>query len=737
MVGLWRTEAYRRLATPLAEVLGAPTAKALVLLKLERVEDLMGHLPRRYLSGTETTELSGLEPGEDVALVAQVANMVAHPAHGGRGSRGRLELRLTDGTGHLRATFFGKDRYLKFWQLQLSRGVKGIFVGKISVFNGELQMSHPNFVMLDEHGTIVGRADETKTSMANRVSRSGLVGIYPATSKMPTWQIAECADLVLELLKGTDDPMPAELRSRLGLPEFYEAYESIHRPESIEAAELGVDRLKFDEALSLQVTMAYRRRDAANHTAASVTRRSDGLLAAFDQRLPFTLTDGQVEVGEEIFADLARTRPMQRLLQGEVGSGKTVVALRAMLAEVDSGRQAVLLAPTEVLAAQHFESLRSLLGDLGEGQVLGAPDDATEVVLVTGSQSAAQRRAALAAIADGRAGIIVGTHALLSETVSFADLGLIVVDEQHRFGVEQRAVLQSRADLVPHLLVMTATPIPRSIAMTVFGDLEVSTLREIPAGRQDVQTTVVQAKLRPGWLDRAWERIREEVSIGRQAFVVCPRISSNDEPVPDGLPDPSVEALYEYLADGPLAGLRLGVLHGRLAGGEKDSTMAAFASGDLDVLVATTVIEVGVDVPNASMMVIMDADHFGISQLHQLRGRVGRGGYPGVCLLVTYSDGTTDADRRLAAVAASRDGFELAEVDLEQRREGDVFGASQSGGRTTLKLLRVLDDAELLTESREIAEMLVARDPDKASDWLADMVTHTELRADADFLERS
>jgi len=285
--------------------------------------------------------------------------------------------------------------------------------------------------------------------------------------------------------------------------------------------------------------------------------------------------------------------------------------------------------------------------------------------------------------------------------------------------------------------VMTATPIPRSIAMTVFGDLEVSTLREIPAGRQDVQTTIVHALVRPAWLERAWQRIGEEVAIGRQVFVVCPRISANDEIVPYGLPNPSVEELSAYLADGPLRGLRIGVLHGRLATGEKDSVMSAFAAGELDVLVATTVIEVGVDVPNASMMVIMDADRFGISQLHQLRGRVGRGAYPGVCLLVTYTDGTTPADQRLAAVAATRDGFELAEVDLEQRREGDVLGASQAGGRTTLKLLRVLDDAEMLAESREIAEMLVGRDPDKSSDWLADLVTETELRADADFLERS
>lgn len=736
MGGPWRTETYRQLATPLAEVLGASTAKALAPLKLATVADLMGHLPRRYLSGTETTELSGLEPGENVAVVAQVAEMNAYPSHT-RNGRGRLEVKLSDGSGRLRATFFGKDHYVEYWQAQLSKGVKGIFVGKIGIFKNALQMSHPNFVMLDARGNIVGRADQAKASMANQVSRSGLVGIYPATSKMPTWQISECTDLVLNLLAGVDDPMPPELRSRVGLPELIEAYRSIHRPESIDDAEQGIDRLKFDEALALQVTMAYRRADAANHAAPAMKPVEDGLLAAFDRRLPFTLTKGQEAVCQQIFADLTRTRPMQRLLQGEVGSGKTVVALRAMLTVVDNGRQAVLLAPTEVLAGQHFDSLRALMGDLGTGQTLGAPEDATEIVLLTGSQSAAQRRATLDAIADGRAGIVIGTHALLSDTVSFADLGMIVVDEQHRFGVEQRAVLQGRAELMPHLLVMTATPIPRSIAMTVFGDLEVSTLREIPAGRQDVQTTVVHAQLRPAWLDRAWQRVREEVLDGRQVFIVCPRISGSEDAIPSGLPDPSVTELYAYLEDGPLAGLRLGQLHGRLPSSEKDSVMTAFADGQLDVLVATTVIEVGVDVPNASMMIIMDADHFGISQLHQLRGRVGRGAHSGVCLLVTYTDGTSPADERLAAVAATRDGFELAEVDLEQRREGDVLGAAQAGGRTTLRLLRVLDDAELLAESRAIAEQLVAGDPHKTNDWMADMVTETELRANADFLERS
>lgn len=740
VVSPWRTEASRLLAQPLAEVLGAPTAKALASVKLISVADLMGHLPRRYLTGAETTELATLQPGDDVAVVARVQTMASHQSKTGPRGRDRLEVTLTDGTGYLNVTFFGRANMVKYWQTQLSKGVKGIFVGKVGVFNYKLQMTHPNFVMLDTQGKIVGRADQAKASMAAQVTRSGLVGLYPASSKIPTWQIGECANFVLQILDGLSDPMPAELRTELELPELMDAFAGIHRPESLTQAERGVKRLKFDEALALQVTMAYRRADAAKFAAAPITAISDGLLAAFDARLPYTLTAGQRAVSAEIFTDLARARPMQRLLQGEVGSGKTVVALRAMLAEVDSGRQAALMAPTEVLASQHYESVRAMLGELGAGQVLGAPEQATEVVLLTGSLTAAQRRAALGKIADGQAGIVIGTHALLSDTVDFADLGLVVIDEQHRFGVEQRAALQARAEVVPHLLVLTATPIPRSIAMTVFGDLEVSTLREIPAGRQQVQTTVVDMRAHPGWLQRAWARISEEASAGRQVFIVCPRISISEDDVfadEEHPPSAAVEELYAQLQRGPLSGLRLGMLHGRMNPADKDATMAAFAAGELDVLVATTVIEVGVDVPNASMMVIMDADRFGISQLHQLRGRIGRGEHPGICLLISHAYPESSAGQRLSAVANTRDGFELAELDLEQRREGDVLSASQAGGRSTLKLLRVLADADLIALARDVADTLVRADPNHTSDWLADMITNTEQRADPDYLERN
>jgi ATP-dependent DNA helicase RecG len=434
---------------------------------------------------------------------------------------------------------------------------------------------------------------------------------------------------------------------------------------------------------------------------------------------------------------------MHRLLQGEVGSGKTVVALRAMLQVIDGGGQAALLAPTEVLAQQHHRSIRTALGDLAEAGMLGGATDGTRVRLLTGSLGAAQRRDALQDAASGDAGILIGTHALLEERVAFADLGLVVVDEQHRFGVEQRAALsQKTGTLRPHVLVMTATPIPRTIAMTVFGDLETSTLSELPAGRQPIQTAVVPSAQRPQWLQRSWQRVREEVARGHQAYVVCARIG-DDGPGADGLDDgagaggvepgtgeeegaddssagttrrlprPAQSAVdvHSELAAGPLTGLRVELLHGRLAPDDKDDIMRRFAAGDLDVLVATTVIEVGVDVPNATVMVVMDADRFGVSQLHQLRGRVGRGSEEGLCLLVTDLPPGHPGRRRLDAVAATNDGFALSRLDVSLRREGDVLGARQSGRRSSLRLLSVVDDEELILQARDTAANVVAADP--------------------------
>jgi len=451
-------------------------------------------------------------------------------------------------------------------------------------------------------------------------------------------------------------------------------------------------------------------------------RVAGALLEEFDAALPFTLTTDQVFVGESIARDLAEPAPMNRLVQGEVGSGKTLVALRAMLTVAQSGGQSALLAPTEVLAHQHFRSIVRTLG----------PDLAAKlrVTLITGALSATERKKALLATISGSATIVVGTHAILGEKVDFIDLGLIVVDEQHRFGVEQRETLRRKGLRPPHVLVLTATPIPRTVAMTVFGDLDISSIAELPAGRSPISSHVVPLAEKPGWISRVWQRVAEELAQGHQAFVVCPAIDPKAveeqeewvEPVeasvagtsasPPRTPANVTEVLASLKANPVLAGKRIEALHGRLPSDEKDAIMRAFAAGDVDVLVATTVIEVGVDVPNASTMVVLDADRFGVSQLHQLRGRVGRGGVPGVALFVTAAEEGTLARDRVEAVASTLDGFELANRDLELRQEGDVLGSTQSGGRSSLRLVRVAKDGELITDARALAAELLESDPE-------------------------
>jgi ATP-dependent DNA helicase RecG len=539
--------------------------------------------------------------------------------------------------------------------------------------------------------------------------------MYPASSKLPSWKIAQCIELAVGALDEVPDFMPDWVRDKYGYPTLHQALVQLHNPVDLDSAEKARLRITFDEALLLQLLLLTRRRELKGLDAVARPVKSGGLLAAFDASLPFELTAGQVAVAREIADDLAQPHPMHRLLQGEVGSGKTIVALRAALTVIDNGGQAALLAPTEVLAAQHLRTIEKLLGPLSQGGMLGAQEKATQVTLITGSQTAAARREALAKAASGDAGIVIGTHALLGESVEFNDLGLIIVDEQHRFGVEQRDALKSKAVNPPHLLVMTATPIPRTVAMTVFGDLDVSTLRELPLGRAPITTHVVPVLEKPGYLERAWSRIKEEVSQGHQAYIVAPRISaaiSEDADMEFLMGESatviaSVEELGPQLQSGPLSGLKVAPLHGRLSAEEKDATMRAFANKEIDVLVSTTVIEVGVDVPNATVMVIMDADRFGVSQLHQLRGRIGRGTSPGLCLLVTSAVPESSARVRLDAVAETLDGFELSRIDLEQRREGDVLGASQSGGKSHLRLLRVLRDESLIESAREDASTLL------------------------------
>jgi ATP-dependent DNA helicase RecG len=765
---VWRNETYRRLGSRLDRLIG-PTAKLFEPLEIHTVWDLLHHLPRRYFSGTELSDLSTLQAGEEVAVMAEVVGtktfnlpsaLELAARRPGGGPRARLEATITDHRGQLTLAFFGRPKLVSYWEKQLAPGSRGIFAGKVTTFNSRLQLAHPDFVIVDEDGRVIGGSQANEGLAA--ASQNGLVGLYPATRKLRTWMIAACVQMGLESLAGCPDPLPESVRMEAGVIDLEAALRAVHLPQGRDDIERGLSRLRFDEAFGLQLTMACRRADAAAHAAVPRPRRTGGLLDAFDARLPFRLTAGQVEISEVIMAELARARPMQRLLQGEVGSGKTLVALRAMLAVIDVGGQTAMLAPTEVLAAQHLHTISTMLGDLAEGGTLSAAEHATEVVLLTGSTPAAARRAVLARIASGEAGIVIGTHALFGEGVQFADLGLVVVDEQHRFGVEQRAALAAKAANRPHVLVMTATPIPRSVAMTVFGDLETSTLRDIPAGRADVTTVVIDAQRNPAWVARAWQRVAEEVAAGRQGYVVCARISSADPPAgrspggagasrgrrdawdeedgaegEDAEPAVAAEDLFHELTTGPLAGLRVELLHGQLPSEQKESVMSRFAAGEIDVLVATTVVEVGVDVPNASVMVINDADRYGISQLHQLRGRIGRGSHPGICLLISGAPEDSLARARVDAVAATRDGFVLADIDLEQRREGNVLGAEQSGVRSSLRLLRVLADADLIAQARQLAERCVAEDPELSDPGLSDAVTRLEMQAAGAWLDRT
>ncbi len=709
------------LRSKLATVLGGKSAEALRKgLGLLTIEDLLRHYPRRYATRGELTDLSTLREGEQVTVMAEVTQVTVRPMRQRRGSI--LEATISDGQSSMSLTFFNQQ-----WrERQLTVGRRGLFAGQLSRFNGKWQLAHPEFELLPDG------VDEDPAALL--AFAGALIPIYPASKSVASWQVRKAVDVILDQLPDLPDPLPESLRVERGLLGLVDALRAIHRPTTQEDIDSAVERLRFEEAFVLQVLLAQRRAEAAALPAHRRIPERTPIRDAFDARLPFDLTDGQREVGAQIDADMERDHPMHRLLQGDVGSGKTVVALRAMLRVVDAGGQAALLAPTEVLAAQHHRSISAMLGPLAEAGRFGGADTATRVALVTGSQRVATRRRELLDVVTGEAGIVVGTHALLEDTVTFGDLGLVVVDEQHRFGVEQRAALAAKSldGSRPHVLVMTATPIPRTVAMTVFGDVEVSVLAELPSGRLPIATHVVGAE-QPRLLDRAWARVREEAGEGHRVFVVCPRIgeetsvaepeatwgADEERPTGDGPPGSSVLELARSLGEGELAGLRIGVLHGRMAADDKEDAMRRFsdtsAADGIDVLVSTTVIEVGVDVPQATMMVIMDADRFGISQLHQLRGRVGRGGLPSLCLLVTSAEDGSPARERLAAVAATTDGFELSELDLQLRREGDVLGSSQSGVRSSLRLLEVARHGDVIAAARTAATSLVGDDPTLAA----------------------
>lgn len=676
---------------------GGKTAAAVKrAFDMHTVGDLLAHYPRRYAHRGELTPIRSLPVGENVTIVAEVVRAGERRMKNRSGSL--LEVVISDGSGQLSLTFFNQA-----WRLKdLRPGRRGIFSGKVGEYKGTQQFAHPDYELFDD-----------ETAVDAQAYAHTPIPIYPATASLASWQFARIVALVLDGLGDVPDPLPDVLRARHGLMTARDAIERIHLPEDDRQADAARRTLRMHEALVLQTALLQQR--AFVRMMSATPRPAGALLERFDSALPFDRTPDQVSVGERIAADLVADWPMNRLVQGEVGSGKTLVALRAMLQVAQSGGQSALIAPTEVLAGQHLRTIAKMLG----------PQLAPELMptLLTGQMPAAERRRAALRVASGQAQIVVGTHALLSDSTTFADLALVVVDEQHRFGVEQRETLRAKGSS-PHALVLTATPIPRTVAMTVFGDLDVSTIRTMPQGRAGIETFVAPVGERPAWFSRVWERVAEEVGKGHQVFVVCPAIDAASSTTDDAdavAPDVAGEAprpqwgvvqVADLMARHPaFSGIRLAILHGKLPADEKDAIMRAFAAGEIDVLVATTVIEVGVDVPNASTMVILDADRFGVSQLHQLRGRVGRGGVPGLCLLVTEAAPGTPARERVEAVAATLDGFELAEVDLGLRGEGDVLGDAQSGARSSLRLLRVVKDADLIAVAREEAEGILAADP--------------------------
>jgi len=689
----------------LSSTLGGRTATAMKKhLGLETVGDLLSHYPRRYALRGELTALSELLIDENVTIVAEVIEVSQRSMQAKRGSI--LEATITDGRGILTLTFFNQ-----LWRKdELKPGVRGIFAGKVGEYRGARQLTHPDYQLFEPDAAT---DEESARAWAERP-----IPIYPATASVASWQVQKAIGVVLDTLPKLPDPVPDAIRQDRTLMSYSRAVELIHRPQKEIEWRAAQKALRFQEAFVLQTALLEQRVALRAQAAVPRVPKPGGFLERFDAQLKFTLTGDQARVGEEVAADLAAESPMNRLLQGEVGSGKTLVALRGMLAVADSGGQSALLAPTEVLAAQHLRSIVKTLG----------PDLAAKLrpTLITGQMPTADRKKAMLAAVSGSSHIVVGTHALMSESVGFFDLGLVVVDEQHRFGVEQREALRRKGATPPHVLVLTATPIPRTVAMTVFGDLDISTISELPSGRIPIVSHVVALADHPGWASRIWERMAEELSQGRQAFVVCPAIDSTDksaEPLPEtplpelveggqaAPPENVSDTLARLRALPALASARIEALHGRLPSETKDALMRAFAAGEIDVLVATTVIEVGVDVPNASTMVILDADRFGVSQLHQLRGRVGRGSVPGLCLMVTRAESESLARERVDAVAATLDGFELAQKDLELRQEGDVLGSTQSGGRSSLRLLRVAKDGKLITEARALAQRVLDEDP--------------------------
>ena len=690
---------------------GRKRASSLTEMEINSVLDLLQHYPRRYIDRTKQARIAELAQGEEVFVEGCVERSSSRRI---KQRRMLVEVVISDDTGRLKLTFFNQP-----WQEQSLRPGRQVIVhGRPTRYRGSLQMTNP---VVDLVGDRTGR----------------FVPVYPQSEKasVSTWEIAKFVDQALNRCqpRGIADPVPAGVLQRFDFMGRHTALNGIHRPAAMGESSEARRRLVFDELLRVQVELVRRKRRLERHTAGLSHATGGELLDRFLARLPFPLTGAQQRVIEEIAGDLALPHPMHRLMQGDVGAGKTVVALCALLTAVQGGFQGALMAPTEVLAEQHFETMVSLLGDLTvpDERRLGG-ERPLKVELLSGSRGAADRRRAVAGLATGDVEIVLGTHALISEGLEYRALGVVVIDEQHRFGVEQRAVLRGRGpgSVMPDLLVMTATPIPRTAAMTVYGDLDVSVLDELPAGRTPVATSWARGPLEEA---RVWAAVRAAVSEGRQAYVVCPVIEESDV-----LDVRSAIETHERLTagGGELAGLRVGLLHGRVTPAEKEATMELFRSGRLEVLVATTVIEVGVDVPNATVMVVVDPGRFGIAQLHQLRGRVGRSRLASSCYLLGEAV-TAEAEARLEAVVASNDGFELAEADLELRGEGTIMGERQRG-RNDLRLASLRRDKEWVAVARDVAIEMLDADPDLLGHReLADEIELLLGDTDAEYLLKS
>ncbi len=690
---------------------GRKRSSGLTKMEIDSVLDLLQHYPRRYIDRTKQARIAELAEGDDVFVEGWVHRSSLRRT---RQRRTLVEVVITDDTGRLKLTFFNQP-----WQEQSLRpGRQVVVFGQPKPYRGALQMTNP---VVDLVGDRTGR----------------FFAVYPQSEKanLSTWELAGFVEQALDRCepRGIADPVPAGVLNRFELVGRHTALNWIHRPTTMGESAQARKRLVFDELLRMQLELVRRKRRLEQRTAGLSHATGGGLVDLFLRRLPFPLTSAQQRAIDEISGDLAKPHPMHRLLQGDVGAGKTVVALSALLASVQGGFQGALMAPTEVLAEQHHQTIATLLRDLAvpDPTRLGG-ERPLRAELLTGSRGAAERHRAADGLAAGQVDIAVGTHALISEGVAFRALGVVVIDEQHRFGVEQRAVLRDRGpgSVTPDLLVMTATPIPRTAAMTVYGDLDVSVLDELPAGRTPVATSWARTPLEEA---QVWEAVRAAVAAGRQAYVVCPVIEESDT-----LDVRSVIDTYEDLTGphGELHCLRVGLLHGRVSPAEKEATMELFRSGSLDVLVSTTVIEVGVDVPNATVMAVLDAGRFGIAQLHQLRGRVGRAEHASMCFLVGEA-ATSDAEARLEAVVGSNDGFELAEADLELRGEGTVMGERQKG-RNDLRLASLRRDKDWVAAARAVAVEMIDADPElRAHPALADEIELMLGDSDADFLLKS